>query len=65
LLLIIVLTCEDNTNPAADTRARWVDLARKHKVPIRCFWFKTLLQLCEHNAVVRAMNQTVCGGVSI
>ncbi|KAL2270641.1 hypothetical protein VTJ83DRAFT_12 [Remersonia thermophila] len=47
----------DNTNPDPDTRAQWIALARKHKVPIRCLWFRTPLQLCEHNATVRSLNE--------
>jgi bifunctional polynucleotide phosphatase/kinase len=49
----------DNTNPDPDIRARWIDLAKKHKVPIRCVWFKTPLQICEHNDVVRSLNKPV------
>ncbi|KAK4034952.1 polynucleotide kinase 3 phosphatase-domain-containing protein [Parachaetomium inaequale] len=47
----------DNTNADANTRSQWVALARKHQVPIRCLWFKTPLQLCEHNATVRSLNK--------
>ncbi|KAK3306210.1 polynucleotide kinase 3 phosphatase-domain-containing protein [Chaetomium strumarium] len=47
----------DNTNPDADTRSQWVALARKHNVPIRCLWFRTPLQLCEHNDAVRSLNK--------
>ncbi|KAH6657613.1 polynucleotide kinase 3 phosphatase-domain-containing protein [Truncatella angustata] len=47
----------DNTNPDADGRAEWVALAKKHNVPIRCVWFKTPIELCEHNDVVRALNK--------
>ncbi|AEO68556.1 d1ec0031-a820-4fe0-b96a-bb7d288df731 [Thermothielavioides terrestris] len=47
----------DNTNADTETRSQWVALAHKHKVPIRCLWFKTPLQLCEHNAAVRSMNK--------
>ncbi|KAK4120461.1 PNK3P-domain-containing protein [Parathielavia appendiculata] len=47
---------KDNTNPDVDTRSQWVGLARKHKVPIRCFWFRTPLSLCEHNDAVRSLN---------
>ena len=50
----------DNTNPDPNTRAQWIDLAKKFKVPIRCVWFKTPVRLCEHNDMVRAMNQPVC-----
>ncbi|KEZ44702.1 hypothetical protein SAPIO_CDS2785 [Scedosporium apiospermum] len=39
----------DNTNPDPDTRAVWVGLAKKFKVPVRCVWFKTPPHICEHN----------------
>ncbi|KAI0137113.1 polynucleotide kinase 3 phosphatase [Xylariales sp. AK1849] len=47
----------DNTNPDVDGRAEWVDFAKKHRVPIRCVWFRTPIELCEHNNVVRALNK--------
>ncbi|PHH84995.1 hypothetical protein CDD83_1068 [Cordyceps sp. RAO-2017] len=47
----------DNTNADPETRAIWVELAKKAKVPIRCLWFKSPLHLCEHNDVVRALNR--------
>lgn len=34
-------------------------MAGKAKVPIRCVWFKTPLQLCEHNDTVRALNKVL------
>ncbi|KAK3903797.1 polynucleotide kinase 3 phosphatase-domain-containing protein [Staphylotrichum tortipilum] len=46
----------DNTNPDTDTRSQWVALARKNKVSIRCVWFKTPVELCEHNDAVRSLN---------
>ncbi|KAI1129849.1 DNA kinase/phosphatase Pnk1 [Nemania abortiva] len=49
----------DNTNPDADGRKEWIDLARKHDVPIRCVWFKIPKALCEHNDAVRAMNKSL------
>lgn len=49
----------DNTNPDADTRAQWVELARARKLPIRCVWFRTPLSLAEHNNAVRAMNEAL------
>lgn len=49
----------DNTNPDPDTRATWVNLAKKYKVPARCVWFKTPRKVCEHNDVVRALNESV------
>ena len=47
----------DNTNPDPDVRAQWVELAGKFKVPIRCVWLKTPIQLCEHNDAVRSLNK--------
>jgi bifunctional polynucleotide phosphatase/kinase len=49
----------DNTNPDPDVRSQWVEMAKKHKVPIRCVWFKTPLYLCEHNDAVRSLNKTL------
>ena len=49
----------DATNPEPDTRAQWIALAEKLKVPIRCVWFRTPIQLCEHNDVVRSLNREV------
>lgn len=40
-------------------RFKWVELANKHGVPIRCVWFKVPLQLCEHNDAVRSLNKLV------
>ncbi|CAK7206598.1 DNA kinase/phosphatase Pnk1 [Sporothrix eucalyptigena] len=47
----------DNTNPDPATRALWVDLAKKHRVPVRCVWFKTNPATCEHNDAVRSQNK--------
>ncbi|KAK3988791.1 putative bifunctional polynucleotide phosphatase/kinase [Cladorrhinum sp. PSN332] len=47
----------DATNPDPDTRAQWVEFSEKHKVPIRCVWFKTPLELCAHNDAVRGLNK--------
>ncbi|PNY25817.1 Bifunctional polynucleotide phosphatase/kinase, partial [Tolypocladium capitatum] len=47
----------DNTNADPETRAVWVELAGRAKVPIRCVWFRTPLHLCEHNDAVRAHNK--------
>ncbi|KAL7813583.1 PNK3P domain-containing protein [Trichoderma aethiopicum] len=46
----------DNTNPDPDTRALWIEVARKASVPIRCVWFSTPVMVCEHNDAVRAHN---------
>lgn len=47
----------DNTNADPETRGQWIELAQKHKVPIRCVWFKTPLSVAEHNNAVRSMNR--------
>ncbi|KAK8158675.1 polynucleotide kinase 3 phosphatase-domain-containing protein [Phyllosticta citrichinensis] len=46
----------DNTNADAETRAHWVKLAQKHKVPIRCVLLTAPAKLCEHNDAVRALS---------
>ncbi|KAI9766288.1 MAG: hypothetical protein M1835_007218 [Candelina submexicana] len=46
----------DNTNADPDTRAKWVQLANKCGVPIRCIYFTASTSLCEHNDTVRALN---------
>lgn len=49
----------DNTNADRDVRSKWIALAAKHSVPIRCVHFLTNVQVCEHNDAVRALNETV------
>ncbi|PQE03758.1 hypothetical protein CJF30_00006435 [Rutstroemia sp. NJR-2017a BBW] len=43
-----------------EVRSKWVALAAKHSVPIRCVHFLAGAQICEHNDAVRALNGTVC-----
>ncbi|KAM0548173.1 hypothetical protein ACHAPJ_009971 [Fusarium lateritium] len=49
----------DNTNADPETRTIWVELAKKFGIAIRCVWFKTSLQVCEHNNAVRALNESL------
>ncbi|KAG8677593.1 hypothetical protein FPOAC1_003617 [Fusarium poae] len=49
----------DNTNADPETRTVWVELAKKFGISIRCVWFKTPLQVCEHNNAVRALNKSL------
>ncbi|KAL2214552.1 polynucleotide kinase 3 phosphatase [Sarocladium strictum] len=49
----------DNTNADVDTRAVWINLAKKHKVPARCVWLKTPMAVCEHNNAARALNPSL------
>ncbi|KAI0646745.1 PNK3P-domain-containing protein [Trametes meyenii] len=46
----------DNTNRDKATRKYFVDLAKKHKVPIRCVHFAGSLELAWHNNLYRAFN---------
>ncbi|CAN9313217.1 unnamed protein product [Alternaria alternata] len=46
----------DNTNADPETRAVWITLAQKLKVPIRCVLFRATPKLCEHNDTFRALN---------
>ncbi|KAK0107173.1 hypothetical protein ONS95_003878 [Cadophora gregata] len=50
----------DNTNADPDVRKKWIELAAKHSVPIRCVLFTAGSEICEHNDAVRALNSTVC-----
>lgn len=43
----------DNTNPSADARADYIALAKKYKVPCRCFVMDTPIELCHHLNYVR------------
>lgn len=45
----------DNTNADLETRAKWIQLAQKLSVPIRCVYFSASVKLCEHNDCVRAL----------
>ncbi|KAI6778715.1 Bifunctional polynucleotide phosphatase/kinase-like protein [Emericellopsis cladophorae] len=49
----------DNTNADADTRALWVELARKANIPIRCVWFQTPIHIAQHNDAVRSQNKVL------
>ncbi|KAL5324305.1 hypothetical protein ACEPPN_008850 [Leptodophora sp. 'Broadleaf-Isolate-01'] len=42
-----------------DVRKKWIDLAARHSVPIRCVLFTAGSQICEHNDAVRALNNTM------
>jgi bifunctional polynucleotide phosphatase/kinase len=46
----------DNTNPDADTRSRYTNIAKEKKVPIRCFFFDYDKTICMHNNKQRKLN---------
>ena len=39
----------DNTSPDKDSRLRYIEVARQHKVPVRCFQFMTTVAHAKHN----------------
>ena len=45
----------DNTNADIETRAAWIALAKRLKVPVRLVHFTASAKLCEHNDTVRAL----------
>ncbi|KAK3706743.1 DNA kinase/phosphatase Pnk1 [Vermiconidia calcicola] len=45
----------DNTNADIETRAAWIALSRRLKVPVRLIHFTASAKLCEHNDTVRAL----------
>ena len=49
----------DNTNADAETRSKWIELASKKGVAIRCVCFTTPASVCKHNDAVRALNDTL------
>lgn len=52
-LLTVLL---DNTNRDKQTRAYYIDLAQRLKVPIRCIHFQGSFELAWHNNLYRAFN---------
>lgn len=45
----------DNTNPDVESRARYITIARKYKVPIRCFLMTTTYKHARHNEKYRQL----------
>nr|QBK88378.1 MAG: polynucleotide kinase 3 phosphatase [Mimivirus LCMiAC01] len=43
----------DNTNPSIEVRKRYIDIAKKYKVFVRCIWFTTSYELSMHNNIYR------------
>ena len=46
----------DNTNPTADVRARYLEIAKELKVTARCIYFDIDKQTCFHNNFMRKAN---------
>ncbi|CAG8632801.1 9350_t:CDS:10 [Funneliformis mosseae] len=44
----------DNTNADVESRKAYINLAKKYKVPSRCFWFQASEALAKHNNMYRA-----------
>jgi bifunctional polynucleotide phosphatase/kinase len=49
----------DNTSPARDGRAPYIQLAREFGIPVRCFRFRTDIALAKHLNMVREKTQGV------
>lgn len=45
----------DNTNGDVESRARYVNAAKKHNVPVRCFVMTTTFKHAEHNIAFREL----------
>eukprot|EP00095_Tigriopus_kingsejongensis_P001907 maker-scaffold726_size105808-snap-gene-0.22 protein:Tk01907 transcript:maker-scaffold726_size105808-snap-gene-0.22-mRNA-1 annotation:"bifunctional polynucleotide phosphatase kinase" len=45
----------DNTHAERETRAKFVDVAKKHGVPVRCFVMKSSFQQSRHNNLFREL----------
>eukprot|EP00824_Muranothrix_gubernata_P006890 TRINITY_DN18874_c0_g1_i1.p1 TRINITY_DN18874_c0_g1~~TRINITY_DN18874_c0_g1_i1.p1 ORF type:complete len:422 (+),score=110.46 TRINITY_DN18874_c0_g1_i1:2-1267(+) len=43
----------DNTSPSVDKRQPFIDVAKKHNISARCFWFQTPIDLAHHLNRVR------------
>jgi len=48
----------DNTNPDRESRARYVQVANKYNIPIRCFLMSTSYKQARHNEVYRQLTET-------
>lgn len=48
----------DNTNGDRESRARYVNAAKKHGVPCRCFVMTTSFKHAEHNIAFRELTDT-------
>ena len=48
----------DNTNPDVASRKRYIDLAKKLKVPVRCVRVATPRPVAEHLNIMRAIART-------
>lgn len=48
----------DNTNPDKESRARYIQVAKKLKVPVRCFMMSTTYKQSRHNEVYRQLTNS-------
>lgn len=55
----------DNTNADVETRAAWLQLAERLKVPIRLVHFTAPAKLCEHNDTVRSLSDGIVCQITV
>jgi len=46
----------DNTNPKKETRKLYLDIAKEHKIPVRCFYFNVSKEQATHQDTQRKIN---------
>lgn len=47
----------DNTSPDKESRKRYIDVAKKCNVPVRCFQFMTSMEHAKHNNRFRELTE--------
>jgi bifunctional polynucleotide phosphatase/kinase len=47
----------DNTNLSVNTRNEYISMAKKEGIPVRCVWFNSSIELCQHLNKCRAYLQ--------
>lgn len=54
----------DNTSPDVESRARYIDLAKEHGIPCRCFWMNCEMEQAQHNIRFRVLTDESAAEIS-